>query len=189
MSYKKQIAGFEIAMKYVRRVHKEESSQYLIDKVLDVLIAEFLSRVDDAVEVCLHKIGDDVDVGIACFGLRLENIDQADDVVVFEELWVRGKILRSLISRTIRLASMRSSNALMTWLRGGVPASHPFYLFDGHLAVLLAVVRRGHHSVGTRTDLLYDLVFLVDHEWSATNLVQHSPLGHRHLILAARVAL
>lgn len=104
-------------MQDVGGVHEEESSQDLVDEVLYVLIAEFLPRVDDAVEVSFHEVSDDVDVGVAGPGLGLENIDEADDVVVLEELCVRREVLSSLISLTMRLASMRSSKALMTCLR------------------------------------------------------------------------
>ena len=71
----------------------------------------------------------------------------------------------------MRLASMRSSKALMTCFGTGIPVWSTAYLFNGDLAVLLAVVRGGHYSVGTRTDLLYDLVFLVYHKGGATHLV------------------
>lgn len=59
----------------------------------------------------------------------------------------------------------------MTCFGTGVPVWGIAYLLDGDLAVLLAVVRGGHYSVGTGTDLLYDLVFLVDDEGGAAHLV------------------
>jgi hypothetical protein len=83
--YEKEVAGFEIAMYDIGGVHEEQAAEYLIDKVLDVVIAEFLPRVDHPVQVGLHEVGDDVDVSVAsaCFGL--EDVQQPDDIVMLEE--------------------------------------------------------------------------------------------------------
>lgn len=62
-------------MKDVGGVHEEQSAQDLVDEVLYVFVTELLTRVDDPVEVGLHQVGDDVNVGIASPCLRLENID------------------------------------------------------------------------------------------------------------------
>ena len=103
-------------------VHEEQSAQDLVDKVLDVVVAEFLAGVDDAVEVGLHEFGDDVDVVVAGAALRLQDVEQPHDVVVPEELYLTPWLLSSLISRTMRLASMRSSNALITCLSLPLPS-------------------------------------------------------------------
>jgi hypothetical protein len=87
-----------------------------------VVFSEFLARVDHAVQVGLHQFGDDVDVGVASPRLGLQDVDQTDDVVVFEELCVERGVLSSLISRTMRLASMRSSKALMTCVGTDLPS-------------------------------------------------------------------
>lgn len=103
-------------------VHEEESAQDLVDEVLHVVFSEFLPRVDHAVQVGLHQLRDDVDVGVAGARLGLQDVHQADDVVVFEELCVGRGVLSSLISRTMRLASMRSSKALMTCVGEDLPS-------------------------------------------------------------------
>ena len=101
-------------MEHVGGVHEEEPAEDLVDEVLDVLVAELLARVDDAVQVGLHELGDDVDVGVAGARLGTQDVHQADDVVVLEELCIGPLVLSSLISRTMRLASIRSSKALIT---------------------------------------------------------------------------
>lgn len=67
-------------------VHEEESPEQLIDEVLDVIIREILSGIDDSVEISFHELGDDVDVAVAGFVLWFEEIDHADDILVFEKL-------------------------------------------------------------------------------------------------------
>lgn len=67
-------------------MHEEQSAQNLVHEVLDVFVAQFLSRVDHSMKVRLHQVSDDVDVRIACLRLRLQNVHQSDDVVVLEEL-------------------------------------------------------------------------------------------------------
>ena len=101
-------------MEDVGGVHEEQPAQDLVDEVLDVLVAQLLPGVDHAVQVGLHQLRDDVDVLVAGARLGPQDVHEADDVVVLEELWVGGRVLSSLISRTMRLASMRSSKALMT---------------------------------------------------------------------------
>ena len=43
-------------------MHVKNPSQDLVDEVLDVLIRELLSGVDDSMHVCFHKVCDDVNV-------------------------------------------------------------------------------------------------------------------------------
>ena len=43
-------------------MHVQNASEDLIDKVLDVFVREFLSRVDDSVHVSFHEIRDNIDV-------------------------------------------------------------------------------------------------------------------------------
>lgn len=50
-------------------VHEEESSEYLIDKVLNVVVGKFLPRIDDSMEVSFHEVGDDVNIAVASAGL------------------------------------------------------------------------------------------------------------------------
>ena len=92
----------------VSRMHEEKSSEYLIDKILDVIVGEFLPRINDSMEVSLHEVSDDVNIGVIGACLRLENVQQSDDVIVLEKFCINDFLLRSLISLTILLASIRS---------------------------------------------------------------------------------
>jgi hypothetical protein len=92
----------------VSRMHEEKSSEYLIDKILDVIVGEFLPRINDSMEVSLHEVSDDVNIGVIGAGLRLENVQQSDDVIVLEKFCINDFLLRSLISLTILLASIKS---------------------------------------------------------------------------------
>lgn len=67
-------------------MHKQQPPHNLIDKVLNMILRQFLPGVDDPVQVSLHQFGYDVDVDVASSGLWLEDVDQADYVVVLEIL-------------------------------------------------------------------------------------------------------
>lgn len=58
-------------------------SPHLIDEVLAVIVAELL-RADDAVEICLHKLLDEVDLAELVDVGRLEDVEDGDDVFVME---------------------------------------------------------------------------------------------------------
>ncbi len=61
-------------MEDVGGVHEEESSQDLVDEILNMFIAELLPRVDDAVQVRFHQFGDDVDVSVTSTRLGFEDV-------------------------------------------------------------------------------------------------------------------
>lgn len=73
-------------MNQVGGMHVEQPSENLVDEVLDVIFSEVLLGVDNSVKVCLHKLGYNVDVGVASFTLRLQDVQQSDDIFVVEEL-------------------------------------------------------------------------------------------------------
>ena len=52
-------------------VHKKNASQNLVNKVLDVILTEVLTRIYDSMKVSLHEVCDDVDVIIVGFALWL----------------------------------------------------------------------------------------------------------------------
>lgn len=74
-------------MNDISRMHEEKSSQNLIDKVLNVVVTQFLARIDDSMEVRLHQISDDVYVGVACSRFWLENVEEPNDIIVLEKLY------------------------------------------------------------------------------------------------------
>jgi hypothetical protein len=44
-------------MNHGRRMYEQNTAQNLVHEVLDVLVAQFLLRVDNAVKVGFHQIG------------------------------------------------------------------------------------------------------------------------------------
>jgi hypothetical protein len=82
----------------IGRVHIEQSSQDLIDKVLDVLVTEFLklrecclissylARVDDPVQVSFHELGNNVNVVESCLSFWPGHIQNGDDVLMLKKL-------------------------------------------------------------------------------------------------------
>lgn len=89
----------------------------MINKVLDVVIGEILPGVDNAMQVSLHKLCDDVNVIVPGLGFWFEQVDHVHYVLMLEKLYIAFTLLSSLISRTMRLASMRSSKAFITCIK------------------------------------------------------------------------
>ena len=58
-----QVRWLQIAMQHVGRVDELDRPQHLIYEVLDVIEAQALLGVDDAVQIGLHQLADDVDAG------------------------------------------------------------------------------------------------------------------------------
>ena len=67
-------------------MHKKYPPEDLVDKILDMVVTEFLPRVDDPVQICLHQVSNDVNVSIVRPSFRLENVQQSDYVVVLKKL-------------------------------------------------------------------------------------------------------
>ena len=59
-------------------------------------------------KVSFHEISDDVYIRVVGARLWFENIQQSNYVVVLEKFYINDFLLRSFISLTILLASMRS---------------------------------------------------------------------------------
>lgn len=60
----------------------------MIDEVLNMVVTEFLARIDNPMKVGLHEFSDDVDISVACPGFRLEDIEESNDVIVLKKLCV-----------------------------------------------------------------------------------------------------
>ena len=50
-----------------------------------MLVSKYLLRMYEPVEICLHLLGDDVNVLVVCDVRRLYDVDQFDYVFVVEE--------------------------------------------------------------------------------------------------------
>ena len=116
-------------------------------EVLEVLITQFLPRVDNSVHVGLHQFGDDIDVFEAGRSGGLEDIDHVDYVLLVEEL---EKL--DFTDDTL-----------------GVDEVFEGFgdFFDGDFATALMVIGRAHHSISAVTDLLDVFVLRVDVESSS----------------------
>jgi hypothetical protein len=51
-----------------------------------MVVAEFLSGIDDPMQIGFHEVSDDIDVIIVSACFWAEDVEQSDDVVVFEKL-------------------------------------------------------------------------------------------------------
>jgi len=69
----------------VRRMHVVKASQDLVHEVLVVVTLKLLLRVNELVEVSLHKLGDDVHIVIPDFGRRFLNVYELNDILMLEE--------------------------------------------------------------------------------------------------------
>lgn len=80
-----QIAGLQIAVEDIRTVDVLEATKRLVDKTLEVRIAQGLSRADDRMQVRLHELLVEVHL---VERLRIRNIEviQAGDVLVAAEM-------------------------------------------------------------------------------------------------------
>ena len=66
-------------------MHKENSSKYLVDKILNMVFTEVLPGVNNSMKICLHQVGNDVDIAVIGPSLWLKDIQQSNDVVVLEK--------------------------------------------------------------------------------------------------------
>ena len=77
------VAGFQVPVDYIRRVEELEGAKYLIDEILDVLGEQLLPGADDATQISLHELTDEVDVAedFALLG-NVHNVEEAQNVFV-----------------------------------------------------------------------------------------------------------
>ena len=59
-------------MDHIGRVHKQQTSQQLVDKVLDMVVWQVLPGINDPMQVCLHELRNNIDVSVACSSFRPE---------------------------------------------------------------------------------------------------------------------
>jgi hypothetical protein len=135
-----QVAGLEVAVDHAGGVDVLEPAQDLVQEVLAVLLRQLLPGADDLVEVRLHELHADVHVVERPRDRRRDHVPDADDLFVGRRQrmdptvqarkcvrtrniirpcvltfsWSRCRI--SLISRSVRLASMWLSKALAIFL-------------------------------------------------------------------------
>ena len=76
-----EIRGFEITMQHLSRMQRFQTPQSLIDKVLTVVVRQFLGS-NDTVHIGFHEFLDEVDFGEAVVVVRFDNVEDRDDVFV-----------------------------------------------------------------------------------------------------------
>ena len=75
-------------MDHISRVHEEESSEQLVNKILNMVFREILARVDYSVQIRFHKFSDDINIVVAGFVFRFEQVNHIDNILVFEEFCI-----------------------------------------------------------------------------------------------------
>ena len=107
-------------MQQVRRVHKLQALQVLVD---DVLLVDVLKDVgsDDGMQVCVHEVEDEVDVAII---FSSNHILQSDDVLVASQLLQKDNLAKSPLRIRCILESVKvlfESNDFFGSLVDGLP--------------------------------------------------------------------
>jgi hypothetical protein len=117
-----------------------ESAKGLIDEVRDVIRSKILTGMNDTVEIGLHQLGHQIDVGKASRVPRLDHLQQRQDVRVGK---MRHHLDLAIDSSSIGRADKGIDNVLHgNLLRGRAPS----------------VVCCIHRSVSTLADKLVNLV-------------------------------
>lgn len=83
---KQEVTWLQVSMDNIGGVNVEAASEQLIHEILTVIVSQVLSRVYDPMHVSLHQICDNINIFIASWSWRFLNVDEADDVLVIEEL-------------------------------------------------------------------------------------------------------
>ena len=52
----KEVPGLQVSVQNIRRVHVLETSQNLVDKVLEMCVTQRLARPDDLMQISLHQL-------------------------------------------------------------------------------------------------------------------------------------
>jgi len=64
----------------------KQSSEDLINEILNMLITKFLSGVNNSMQIRFHELKNHVDILISCGCIRPDNIHQLNHIVVIERL-------------------------------------------------------------------------------------------------------
>lgn len=127
-----EVAGLQVPVEDIGGVDVLEASEYLIEEVADMIIAQSLG-LQQFVQIRLHQTLHDVDVSEALHVERSEDVPDIDDILVLEPVE--------------DLDFPQSSLAVSLVLEGAD-------LLDGDLALSLDVHGGHHHAVGSLPDIL-----------------------------------
>ena len=109
-----------------------------------MVIRQILSRVDDSVHICLHQLGNNVDILIIGGSRGLGHIKHLDNILVIEEL-EQADLTHDSLGIDQILESLR-------------------YLLDGNLAVINMIIGAAHDTISTMANLLDVLELLINAE-------------------------
>ena len=70
----------QISVNNASRVEVEETTQDLIDKVLNVLVSKSLARADDLRKIGIHQISHDINIIESIVILRPDDIDELQNL-------------------------------------------------------------------------------------------------------------
>ena len=126
-------------MDNVGRVKELESTQNLINEVLNVLSEQLLTRSNNTTEIGLHQFAHQVDIAeyFALLGY-VDDVEQAEDVLMHQVLHDYN-----LAQHALRI------NQIL----------HMAQLLDGDLLTRFAIPRRNHTAIRPFTNQLYSLIF------------------------------
>ena len=134
---KQQVAGLEITMQKISRVHVLETLQALVNDVLLVDIFQDV-RSNDGMQVSVHKVEDKIDVAII-FGTN--RVLQANNVLVTVQFLQKDNLSEGPLG-----------------IRGILESVKILLERDNFLGTLVNSLP--HDTVGTFTEFLNDLVLL-----------------------------
>ena len=80
----------------IGRVHEHQSSQELVDKVLDVIIGQVLSGIYHPVQVGLHQFCDDIDIGVTSPSFRTEQVNKSNNIVMLKKFYMMNDVTEEL---------------------------------------------------------------------------------------------
>ena len=129
-----EVRRFQVPVQHVRRVDVLQAPQDLVEEVLVVLVRQGLPRGDDAIEVGLHQIGDDVHV------LEVDRVrGHRHQILHLHDVLVAAEVAQEL---DFPQDSFRVHQV----------AEDVRYLFDGYAPPGRRVVRGAHDAVGPAAD-------------------------------------
>ena len=139
-------------MDNVRSVHIVTARKHLEHEVLQMIVSQVLSGVDNAVHIGFHQLSDNVDVLVIRLLWWLGHIKHFDDVFVVKEL---------------KQANLSHDTFCINEILERLG-----HLLDGNFLVGDVIVGTADDTIGTVADLLNVLKLLIDAESRAYSAAQ-----------------
>lgn len=134
------VRGLQVTVHDTGRVHKLETLEHLIQEVLVVRITQFLTHADEAVEIALVAIEDEIQVVEICRAWgRCHDVTELNDVVVVGQVAKQFDLTQDTLGVHQVFENVRN-------------------LFDCHAVADDDVIRRADSAVGSTGNILEVLV-------------------------------